>query len=313
MRFAVEAWSPEYGVSGDESQLDEHAEPVDLDVEVAAKSWEPIRASTLDTIERVVFVDGVRRIDARIWVDDGGQSRQGVCASVAAGAVVCTPQKATVTEVAVFRGFFTQPLEKAENIQTKHGDYVYVPCASDRPEDIYLGIHDQMTSLETSLQVESSEADPKGESDGGDLIVFDGPLRGRNSPNSVGYVKTQHVQYLPDSHQPILGRLSAGERTPLFHIGGRFGRYSWYLRLPSEQTHPLAGIVRCEVAAVGPPSEAIALAVRTSGVLPWYGSEPHKDSRAPQNLYPIAGLENQLRHRLGDPLVLERALRNAAS
>jgi len=201
-------------------------------------------------------------------------------------------------------------MDDATNIATRHGDYVYVPCVSDRAEDIYLGIHDQMTSLETSLKVESDIGDS---GDGGvDLVVFDGPLRGRNSPNSVGYVKTQHVQYLPDSHQPILGRLALGQRTPLFHIKGRFGRYSWYLRLPGERTHPLAGIVRCEVAAIGSSKEAATVASEASAVLPIYSSEPHKDSRAPQNLYPIAGLENQLRHRLGDPLVLERTLRDAA-
>jgi hypothetical protein len=37
-----------------------------------------------------------------------------------------------------------------------------------------------------------------------------------------------------------------------------------------------------------------------------------KDSRAPQNLFPIAGLERALRRRLGDPGLLYRALRTAA-
>ncbi len=50
-----------------------------------------------------------------------------------------------------------------------------------------------------------------------------------------------------------------------------------------------------------------------SAVLPRFASEPHKEPRAPQNLVPIAGLEHRLRHRLGDPLVLERALRVAAA
>ena len=43
-----------------------------------------------------------------------------------------------------------------------------------------------------------------------------------------------------------------------------------------------------------------------------YASVAYKDSRAPQNLVPIAGLENILRHRLGDTRVLYRALREAA-
>ncbi len=63
--------------------------------------------------------------------------------------------------------------------------------ADDSSEGLYLGVHEQMTALETELTDEDV-----------DLAVFDGPLRGRNHPNGVGYVKTQHVQYLPDEQQP---------------------------------------------------------------------------------------------------------------
>ena len=41
--------------------------------------------------------------------------------------------------------------------------------------------------------------------------------------------------------------------------------------------------------------------------------QPHKDARAPQNLYPIGGLERVLRHRLGDAQVCYRALRRRAT
>ena len=44
-----------------------------------------------------------------------------------------------------------------------------------------------------------------------------------------------------------------------------------------------------------------------------FASEPHKDARAPQNLYPIAGLEQRLRHLLGDARLMERALRAASA
>ena len=44
-----------------------------------------------------------------------------------------------------------------------------------------------------------------------------------------------------------------------------------------------------------------------------YASEPYKDPRAPQNLYPIGGLERDLRHRLGDARLVFRALRVAAA
>ena len=51
----------------------------------------------------------------------------------------------------------------------------------------------------------------------------------------------------------------------------------------------------------------------TAAVLPRFASEPHKDTRAPQNLYPIGGLERHLRHRLGDQALLFRSLQRAAA
>ncbi len=50
----------------------------------------------------------------------------------------------------------------------------------------------------------------------------------------------------------------------------------------------------------------------SQATLPRYASVEYKDSRAPQNLYPIAGLERDLRRRLGDTRLLYRALRAAA-
>jgi hypothetical protein len=128
-------------------------------------------------------------------------------------------------------------------------------------------------------------------------------------------VKTQHVQYLPDDVVGVLGRLDVGQRTPLVLIGdrGAWSRRSWYLRLPGPRSHPLSGIVRCEVPALGPVDAAITRADEVSSCLPRFASEPHKESRAPQNLTPIAGLEQRLRHLLGDPVLLDRSLRLAAA
>ena len=64
---------------------------------------------------------------------------------------------------------------------------------------------------------------------------------------------------------------------------------------------------------MGTVGDAVARAEIVLACLPRFASEAHKEPRAPQNLYPIAGLENQLRHRLGDALLLERSLRVAAA
>ena len=71
-------------------------------------------------------------------------------------------------------------------------------------------------------------------------------------------------------------------------------------------------MVRVECRADLPAAEAVALAATSQATLPRYASAEYKDSRAPQNLYPIAGLEDALRRRLGDQPLLYRALRHAA-
>ena len=107
--------------------------------------------------------------------------------------------------------------------------------------------------------------------------------------------------------------LAAGQRTPVLQIGGRFSRWSWYVRLPGEVGHPWAAVVRCEASTAVPQADVPALADRVTATLPRFSSVPQKDPRAPQNLHPIAGLERELRRRLGDPLLLYRALREAAA
>ena len=71
--------------------------------------------------------------------------------------------------------------------------------------------------------------------------------------------------------------------------------------------------VRCECSPDLQLEEAKALADLVTATLQRFASEPHKEPRAPQNLYPIAGLERELRRRMGDPQVLYRALRRAAA
>lgn len=304
MRFAVESWDPSYGSATDSLDLDPSAEPADASIEIPLAQWAPVLAPS-DPIrpQPIWFVDGVRRIDARVWIDEAGLSKPGVCATVAAGAVRTEGTVAQVTDVLVHRGLYTTPTE-ASAITTRCGTYELVACTGTTPEDTYLAIHGQMTDLERRVSAAAGATE---------LVVVDGPLRGRSGANAVGYVKTQHVQYLPPDQHAVLGRLEPGQRTPLFLIGGRQARYSWYLRLPGPRTHPLASIVRCEVPAVGEVAASAERASTVTFALGRFASEPHKDTRAPQNLYPIAGLEQELRRRLGDARLMERALRVASA
>ena len=88
MKFSVETWAPEYGIAADVDQLTESTETVTIDLERPPDRWEPIEPGGSQEPTSLMFVDGIRRIDARIWIHDGDRAHAGVCASVAAGSVV---------------------------------------------------------------------------------------------------------------------------------------------------------------------------------------------------------------------------------
>jgi hypothetical protein len=133
-------------------------------------------------------------------------------------------------------------------------------------------------------------------------------------PDAVGIVKSHYVHYLPPLLDRVVGALDAGARTPVFRVDAQpFSRYSWYVRLPGPVGGPWAGIVRCEVTGALAINDVASLADRVTLTLPRFASTPHKDARAPQNLFPIAGLERQLRRRLGDAQLIYRALRRASA
>lgn len=309
MRWSVESWDPSYGQpAGDLDLADREADTV-LDVEVPAGQWEPRPGPATAEPATVVFVDGVRRVDARAWIHaPDGTVSAALCATYAAGAVRCAPppERARLTSVLVERGLFT-PSPHAADIVTRAGVYPRRTVGSPRPEALPLALQARMGELE----VAAAEA---GCAPGCDLLVIDGPLRGRGHlPNAVGLVKTHHVAYLPAAQHAVVERLAPGERTPLFATGSAFSRYAWYCRLPGGGATPWAGVVRLEASADLAVAEAVLLAERASALLGRFASEPHKEPRAPQNLYPISGLERELRRRLGDEGLLYRALRLAAA
>jgi len=114
---------------------------------------------------------------------------------------------------------------------------------------------------------------------------------------------------LPLERNAVVAQLAPGQRTPLFTISD-YRRYSWYVRLAIlAGGHSWTGIVRCEASGGHPVQTVITMADRTAAILPIVASEAHLDPRAPQNLVPIAALERDLRHRMGDRGLVYRELR----
>ena len=130
---------------------------------------------------------------------------------------------------------------------------------------------------------------------------------------SVEIAKSHHVSYLEPDLERVVGSLEPFERTPLFLTTTSYRRYSTYLRLEGDRSHPFSGVVRLELSAESPVSIVQRFASLAARTLPRYGSVPHKDPRAPENLFPIGALERELRRRLGDHGIVHRALRAVAA
>jgi hypothetical protein len=345
MRFSVDAWDVAYGsaLNLTEEDLPPSVARVDTDVEFPAESWAPIPART-DLVDpsAVLFVDGVRRIDARVWIDDPIDSTDGlapatasmaVCASYAAGVVCCCgrpgDRQAHLLAAEIRRGLFTTAAH-ALDISTRADTYrAQHTVASDTiPLTMTLSnaLQQALADVEVITAVTARAAlptanehrvrlhRPSGAAD--DLLIIDGPLRNRaHLPRTLGFIKTHRAGYLPATLNAVVANLAPGQRTPVFLTGTSWERHAWYLRLPSTPDvpgAPWAGVVRCEAATDLSQVQLTALADLSQTVLCRYASVAYKDSRAPQNLVPIAGLENTLRHRLGDARTMYRALREAA-
>ena len=83
--YTVDPWDPGYGVAlGDELDGRESSARLELDLEVKAADWKPVSPAGGPLPGSVLFLDGVRRIDARVWVHgQGPEPLPGVAASLA--------------------------------------------------------------------------------------------------------------------------------------------------------------------------------------------------------------------------------------
>ena len=322
MRISVESWGPDYGGELELGPQEATVETVDVSCE--SRPWEPVASSCPDLFAEapLAFVDGTRRMDARLFLMNGGPSpTPGVAGSVGVGAVVCDPigrssgtgswytrRRAEIVECRI-----TRYLAMGEGVKLSLPagpglEFEAMPHPARELDQLADAIHDRMRTNEADLAAEIAKD--------GRLVFLDGPLaKMRPGPaRVVAYIKSHNRRYLAPNEEEILGKLGCGERTPLFAFGEPRPRYSWYLRLCAldETQHSWHGLVRCEVPAAVSLDVAVELADASAAVLPRFASLPHWDPRAPQNLVPVAGLEKRMRHLLGDKVLVNRKIRDAA-
>ncbi len=308
-RLRVDPWDPEYGGS---IELDDDLglPPVEFDVE--PRAWESRSIQLCSELPRCAFVDGVRRVDVRLFVEDPDTVSPALAGSWAVGASWAgrPPRidRVRVGRALVMGGGATHP-ELVTEVGTHSVRYPCTSVAGAAPVDPIHGLQNLMREAEAVLAAELSES---GEAE---LLVLDGPLTYLSADAPVvGLIKRQLRAYLPPDRSGIFSQLTCGARTPLFRIHHpRLERYSWYVRIARGRSIDgvMTGIVRLEVSSAPGVDVAVELADLTASVLPRFASRAGRDPRAPQNLFPVGQLETVLRHRLGHPALLRRALETA--
>lgn len=298
----VEAWSPEYG-SSYEVALGVAPTEEEVAPYVETESWAPITPQPADW-PVAAFVDGVSRVDARAFLDAGPLTIPGICGSVGIGSVMVDGHASfgpsEVHRAIIFGSGAASAMPPIDG-SLSYGSRS-VPGA--RPEEVRQGLESFRGDVEVQLATALARQ--------GHLVVADGALGIFEPLDIVGFIKSHAKAYLPPDLEPVIRNLAPGQRTPIFEFGVIRPRYSWYMRLADGQgQHPWAAVARCEVSATLALSRAVELADIVTQHVPRFASKAFWDTRAPQNLVPIATLERRLWHLLGDRNLVYRKIRSA--
>lgn len=305
----LDPWQVDYGA---ELQLDEGEDAgqddgVALDVELPPEEWRPISPKGTTAPAQLIFVDGVRRIEARLIIRRQERVCHGGFGSHAVGAVAVAARAASTAASRVGRLLVIGSGKSIDSPITVTCGLTYLPVstADTDPDGPLRAIQEHMRIEEERLGRELADTE-------GTLVVADGPLTFQEASRGavLGYIKRIFKLYVPREHLDLLARLRAGERTPVFAIRSsrRFVRFSWFVRLAMPQVgdSELAGIARLEVSETVGADVARRLANASTAILPRFVRGRWRDPRSPQNLLPIGALEASLRRHMGDGRLIRR-------
>jgi len=273
-RFSFDPWrKPEI----EEEHLEESGDIGDPDVE--GVDWKPINGRpSPDT--SVVFVDGVRRTESLIYIEDEtGSFREGAFVSVAAGALLMkqgriNPMQDSLQESLVKRFLLVRGDLKLE---TRHitfslgavtVDFELLPVEGE----ISPHVNKIMSDMELTVARRSFKRLKP------DLIITDGTVHYSAAVKRfpfVGYIKKHRRMYIPSERTYILREIAVGQRTPLVLIHSQptmdsresstLDKFTWYVRIGDEEG--IGGIARLEISA-GEKSAPQSASHKASGKLP---------------------------------------------
>lgn len=328
MKLRLDPWASDYGTSlqAEEVVVGE-VERVSLYVERDESEWVAIAPPhATDEWPHVLFIDGCRRIDARVFLED--ERRQlafGLLGSCAVGVASSLRDSGIhqahfldlwdIDQVCILSGGHqVAAFTIDQGLASQFGALRFRIVSTEARElDALEGtLQSDMLRKERALAARLIDQFPDA------LILCDGPrpLLG-GEENVVGYVKTIRDQKIPPEQINQVRLLEEGQRSPLYLVHTKDPRhqyYEWFLRLrdPRPWLHSFAGLVRLQALAGSAPASRLAEVVRLADwsclQLPLFSSRQHQDPRAPQQLLPIRALESELRRRMGDTRLLRRRI-----
>lgn len=326
MRLRLDPWAIDYDTAM-QAESEGTRRELDLQVERPLAAWQPIRPATVaPQWDELVFMDGSRRLEARLLLEDGDrQVAFGALGSSAVGAVRCAGGRRAefVPEPVVERHLLLtggQTLREGGDqlLIERHGgwlaDLSYRVRSTPEPgaDAVVRALQRAMLEAEGNLASRLTAAHP------GALLICDGPrpLLGAQ-PRVVGYLKTIHELRLEGPQLGVVRSLEQGERSPLYLVvtgDPQHQFFEWFLRLrdPRPWYYTLAGMVRLQAYAGPDPGAQLEWARTVADwsclALPGFASRAHQDPRAPQQLLPVRALETELRRRMGHPQLVRRRI-----
>ena len=327
MRIKPDLWQSAYSGAVETASEAPHKYQVQVDVESPAGRFGCVPIPLPASIGAVAFVDGTPRVEMHATVD-GEVPRFGLFGAVAWGALRMEGAHphdvlSSLMDLQVFRYFITDAADLAESTITLRSAphdpsrlvYTVRPVQRD-PADFHHALTDWMRAGEGELAAVLVK-DP-----GIDLVLADGPIPYERrlvdeSGKLAGLIKSVREFYLAGAELKAVATLKYSQRTHLFAIrypDSDISKLSFFLRLQplSPYSSPWSNLARVELPYMS-LSQAQDLAERAARAALHYASNLWADRRAPQNLYPVAALEQALKNRLGDSnLIRSRILATLA-
>lgn len=306
IRLRLDPWPPDYDAAVQFSEFEDHQ--AEIDVTVERPDWVEVEPEPAQTFSTIYFVDGVRRVEARVMAEHPTQIIHGLFGSLAVGCARVSSGRAALDRQGVERFLILGGgLCRTESFTIGQTPLSFqgVATASKSPDEVLGELQNTMRAREATLAQELALEDS--------CVFADGPLTyfATSKHQVVGLIKSIYLPYLSATHFQLVGALRLGCRTPLFAITDtKYNRYSWFLRIGEgrRHEHPLSGVIRLEVRAAIGLDTARRMADFAAQFLPGCASTAVREARAPQNLLPVGALETDLRHRLGDSLLIHRAI-----